>query len=125
MEGLFFEYHGELLHQASIFDQSDFLVQMLNTKINGDANSKDPQGRSPVHTAAQHGSKKCLKILLDAGGTGTIFFYDNHFLFHSTMFCPVGSSWNLDYFKFQFWLELVKNVQPETEIFASFISEMK
>lgn len=63
-----FVYEGELLHQVSIYDQDSVLAQLLKVKGNGDANSKDQRGRTPVHTAAQHGSEKCLKLLLDSGG---------------------------------------------------------
>ena len=73
MAGLFFIHEGELLHQASIYDKDDFLMSLLSVRGNGDANSIDNIGRSPVHTAAQHGSEKCLKILLECGGTTPIY----------------------------------------------------
>ncbi|XP_028415469.1 leucine-rich repeat serine/threonine-protein kinase 1-like isoform X2 [Dendronephthya gigantea] len=68
MASLFFVHEGEMLHQASIHDVDDLLLSLLTSKGNGDANSRDNYGRSAVHTAAQHGSEKCLKILLDYGG---------------------------------------------------------
>lgn len=73
MAGLIFTYEGELIHQAAIYDQVDFLLNVLSIPGTGDANSRDQRGRSPVHTAAQHGSEKCLKLLLENGGNFAYF----------------------------------------------------
>ena len=78
---LYFVHEGELLHQASIYDKDEFLISLLSAKGNGDPNSKDKAGRSPVHTAAQHGSWKCLKVLLEQGG---IHFESTLILFFMT-----------------------------------------
>jgi ankyrin repeat protein len=59
-----FSYPGELLHQAAIFDQRDFLKSLLQSGVQGDANCSDPRGLTPVHTAALHDSTECLEELL-------------------------------------------------------------
>ncbi|XP_048577768.1 leucine-rich repeat serine/threonine-protein kinase 1 isoform X2 [Nematostella vectensis] len=59
-----FAYAGELLHQAAIYDQRDFLRSLLQSGVQGDANCKDPSGLTPVHTASVHDSPQCLEELL-------------------------------------------------------------
>jgi len=59
-----FSYPGELLHQAAIYDQRDFLKSLLQSGVQGDANCPDLKGSTPVHTAALHGSSLCLEELL-------------------------------------------------------------
>lgn len=66
--GLIFNYEGELLHGAAIYDQESLLNDLLNAGGSGSVNSRDNQGRTPLHTAASHGSVKCVKILLQRGG---------------------------------------------------------
>lgn len=65
--GLIFNYEGELLHGAAIYDQESLLNDLLNAGGSGSVNSRDNQGRTPLHTAASHGSVKCVKILLQRG----------------------------------------------------------
>ena len=66
----YYVFEGELIHQSAIYDQAHQLLQQLLTdRKNGDANSKDEKGRTPVHTAAQHGSERNLRLLLESGGT--------------------------------------------------------
>ena len=67
--GMVFTYEGELLHQAAIYDQDQFIVELLSAEGNGTVKSLDPEGRTPLHTAASHGSVKCIKALLKRGGT--------------------------------------------------------
>ena len=64
MAGLVFAYEGELLHQATIFDQRDFLRSLLQAGAQGNSNSQDLRGLTPVHTAALHDSAQCLEELL-------------------------------------------------------------
>ena len=64
-----FVFQGELLHQAAIFDQRDLLKSLLQAGVHGEANSPDPRGLTPLHTAALHDSVHCLKELLDWKGT--------------------------------------------------------
>ena len=68
MAGLVFAYEGELLHQATIYDQRDFLHSLLQSGVQGNSNSQDPRGLSPVHTAALHDSFNCLEELLHWNG---------------------------------------------------------
>ena len=64
-----FGFQGELLHQAAIYDQRDLLKSLLQAGVHGDANSTDPRGLTPLHTAALHDSEQCLKELLDWKGS--------------------------------------------------------
>ena len=64
-----FVFEGELLHQATIYDQRDFLKSLLQAGASGEANSPDPRGLTPLHTAALHDSVECLKELLECNGT--------------------------------------------------------
>ena len=63
-----FVFQGELLHQAAIYDQRDLLKALLQAGVHGDANSPDPRGLTPLHTAALHDSVECLKELLEQKG---------------------------------------------------------
>ena len=64
-----FVFQGELLHQAAIYDQLDLLKSLLQAGVHGEANSPDPNGLTPLHTAATHDSVQCLKELLVWKGT--------------------------------------------------------
>ena len=66
--GVVYNFEGELLHCAAIYDQDQFLNDLLTTGENGTVDSVDKFGRTPLHTAAFHGSIKCVKILLQKGG---------------------------------------------------------
>ena len=66
--GLVFNYEGELLHQAAIYDQHQLITDLLNVGGSGTVKSVDPEGRTPLHTAASHGSVRCVKALLERGG---------------------------------------------------------
>lgn len=66
--GMVFNYEGELIHQAAIYDQHQFMVDLLSAGGNGTIKSRDPDGRTPLHTAASHGSVECVKALLKRGG---------------------------------------------------------
>ena len=70
-----FVFQGELLHQAAIYDQLDLLKSLLQAGVHGEANSPDPNGLTPLHTAATHDSVQCLKELLVWKGTLTGVFY--------------------------------------------------
>ena len=63
-----FVFAGELLHQASIYDQRDLLKSLLKAGVHGEANSQDPRGLTPLHTAALHDSVECLAELLEWEG---------------------------------------------------------
>ena len=63
-----FVYQGELLHQAAIYDQTDLLKSLLEAGAQGDVNSRDPRGLTPLHTAALHNSVLCLEELLKWNG---------------------------------------------------------
>lgn len=71
--GLDFTYEGDILHQAAIHDQHKLLVDLLNTGGSGTVKSVDPKGRTPLHTAASHGSVECVKVLLKMGGILNFF----------------------------------------------------
>lgn len=68
-----FVFQGELLHQAAIYDQLDLLKSLLQAGVHGEANSPDPNGLTPLHTAATHDSVQCLKELLV--WKGIVFFF--------------------------------------------------
>ena len=70
-----FVFQGELLHQAAIYDQLDLLKSLLQAGVHGEANSPDPNGLTPLHTAATHDSVQCLKELLVWKGTFIGVFY--------------------------------------------------
>ena len=70
-----FVFQGELLHQAAIYDQRDLLKSLLQAGVHGEANSPDPRGLTPLHTAALHDSVQCLKELLDWEGTSSLFLH--------------------------------------------------
>lgn len=72
-----FVFQGELLHQAAIYDQRDLLKSLLQAGGHGEANSPDPRGLTPLHTAALHDSVQCLKELLDWKGTLMYCIYNN------------------------------------------------
>lgn len=63
-----FVFTGELLHQAAIYDQCDLLRSLLEAGVHGEANSRDPRGLTPLHTAALHDSVECLAELLEWNG---------------------------------------------------------
>ena len=71
--GVVYNYEGELLHGAAIYDQDQFLNDLLTTGENGTVDSVDKFGRTPLHTAAFHGSIKCVKVLLQKGGKIEVF----------------------------------------------------
>jgi len=66
--GLVYTYEGELLHQAAIYDQHQLIAELLQAGGNGSVKSVDTEGRTPLHTAASHGSVRCVKELLERGG---------------------------------------------------------
>lgn len=63
-----FVFTGELLHQAAIYDRRDLLRSLLEAGFHGEANSRDPRGLTPLHTAALHDSVECLAELLEWNG---------------------------------------------------------
>lgn len=63
-----FTFLGDLLHQAAIFDQRELLKSLLQAGVHGGANSPDPRGLTPLHTAALHNSVGCLTELLEWEG---------------------------------------------------------
>ena len=71
--GVVSSFEGEVLHCAAIFDQDQFLNDLLMTGENGTVDSVDKFGRTPLHTAAFYGSIKCVKVLVQKGGKIEVF----------------------------------------------------
>ena len=90
-----FVFKGELLHQAAIYDQRDLLKSLLTAGVHGEANSLDPRGLTPLHTAALHDSVGCLVELLEWIGNLTKASEDvEMFETKQLIFCSVVNSFN-------------------------------
>ncbi len=62
------EYPGRMLHQASIYNNTDFLASLLEGDELTCINSQDPFGRTALYTAVTNNSLECAKLLLEHGG---------------------------------------------------------
>ena len=58
------EENGELLLMAAMYDQVDFMSELLMAEVHGTVNSRDRYGLTPLHHAACHGSYRCVELLL-------------------------------------------------------------
>ena len=62
------EENGELLLMAAMYDQVDFLDELLNAGVHGTVYTRDRFGMTPLHHAAHYGSHRCVEILLQKEG---------------------------------------------------------
>ncbi len=62
------EYPGRMLHQASIYNNTDFLASLLEGDELAFINYRDPFGRTALYTAVTNNSLECAKLLLEHGG---------------------------------------------------------
>lgn len=62
------EENGELLCMAAMYDQVDFMNDLLNAGVHGTVHSRDRYGLTPLHHAACHGSYQCVELLLQKEG---------------------------------------------------------
>ena len=62
------EENGELLLMAAMYDQVDFMNELLMAEVHGTVDSIDKFGLTPLHHAACHGSHRCVELLLQKGG---------------------------------------------------------
>jgi len=61
------EENGELLLMAAVYDQVDFMNDLLMAEVHGSVDSTDRYGLTPLHHAACHGSHNCVRLLLQRG----------------------------------------------------------
>ena len=62
------EYPGRMLHQAAIYDNTDFLASLLEGDEKNFVNVQDSFGRTALYTAVTNNSLECARILLEHGG---------------------------------------------------------
>ncbi|KAK9283567.1 hypothetical protein L1049_011815 [Liquidambar formosana] len=55
------------IHVAAAFDQADELLRLMKEREGGPLDSRDKEGRTPLHLAASKGSVRCGRLLLEAG----------------------------------------------------------
>lgn len=60
-------FPGELLHIAARYDNIELLQQLLDEQEKTNICSQDERGRTAMHTAAEMGSTRCLKELVNRG----------------------------------------------------------
>lgn len=60
---------GQLLQQAVLYDNVDFLQCLLEGEEAANINAHDACGRTAIYTAVSNNSLRCLKLLLEHGGT--------------------------------------------------------
>ncbi|CAG0894784.1 unnamed protein product, partial [Cyprideis torosa] len=66
------EFPGRLLHQAALWDNVEFLEDLLNGDLLGHINCPDSWGRTALHAAATNANSKCLRLLLQLGANPNI-----------------------------------------------------
>ena len=69
------EYPGRMLHQAAIYDNTDFLASLLEGDEKNFVNAQDSFGRTALYTAVTNNSLECARILLEHGGK-SLFLID-------------------------------------------------
>lgn len=62
------DFPGRMLHQASIFNNTEFLADLLKGEEAQAVNEQDPYGRTALYTAVTNSSLDCARMLLEAGG---------------------------------------------------------
>ena len=62
------EYPGQLLQQAALYNNKDFLTSLLQGEERQYINSPDRCGRTPLYTAVSNHSLDCTKALLEHKG---------------------------------------------------------
>ena len=62
------EYPGRMLHQAAIYNNTDFLASLLQGDEQNFVNAQDPFGRTALYTSVTNNSLECARILLEHGG---------------------------------------------------------
>lgn len=61
-------WRGQMVQQAVLYDNVDFLECLLDGDEIDNINSCDSCGRTATYTAVSNNSLKCLKLLLEHGG---------------------------------------------------------
>jgi len=62
------EWSGQTLHQFTMYERSDALLEVIQGEERRNIDAPDQLGRTPVFTAVSNNSINCLEILLQNGG---------------------------------------------------------
>ena len=68
------EFPGRILHQTCIYNNAEFLEDLLKGPEFENINALDAAGRTVIYSAVSNRSHGCLKILLKAGGDGYVLY---------------------------------------------------
>lgn len=61
--------------QAALWDNAELLEDLLRGDQLSHINSQDSWGRTPLHAAATTENSRCLRVLLQAGGTYICYLF--------------------------------------------------
>ena len=62
------DFPGRMLHQAAIYNNTDFLADLLKGDEAQNIDERDHFGRTALYTAVTNNSLECARLLLQAGG---------------------------------------------------------